>query len=274
MDQLDVNQTNREGKSALHMSAQNRHFLCAERLLRCPQIVVDPLNRSDWTPLMMALTKDNNMDVIRLLVDSGADLTLKNKDGWNGFHIAVRSGCLPQIQYLFARDSRVADTRSRTARTPLHTACLCSHHRVVDFLLDNCGYGCDERDSCGITPFMESLRNDCVDISRLLVRKHAIDARLADKLGRNGLHLSCETNAVDAIKYLVNDHKFDVNCVTSVGHLTPLHLAVKEGHIEAIRLLLEFGADTHLTDSKGRTPRDFAALLKRADCQQILTQSV
>ena len=38
---------------------------------------------------MLACTK-RNISVIEMLVDAGADLTLKNKDGWNCFHIACR----------------------------------------------------------------------------------------------------------------------------------------------------------------------------------------
>jgi len=38
---------------------------------------------------MLACTKDN-LAVIQVLVKHGASLQLKNKDGWNSFHIAVR----------------------------------------------------------------------------------------------------------------------------------------------------------------------------------------
>ena len=41
------------------------------------------------TPLMMSCTK-MNIDIIRVLIQSGANLRLANKDGWNCFHIAAR----------------------------------------------------------------------------------------------------------------------------------------------------------------------------------------
>ena len=270
VDQIDVNQSNREEKRALHLSSQYKHFKCCQLLLQNKETVVDPLNRSDWTPLMLSLTKDNNLDIVKLLVEKGANLHLRNKDGWNAFHIAVRTAYLPQIQYLFDCDQSVCQTKSRINRSPLHTAALSGQQSVVLFLLDNCMYECDERDSCGITPFMESLRNDCPDISRLLIKRQKIDPFLSDSLGRNGLHLSSETNAIKSIKYLVNELNFDINCVTTIGHLTPLHLAVKEGHIETIQLLLDLGADRYIKDSKERTPQELAILLKRFDCETLL----
>ena len=39
---------------------------------------------------MLSCTKDN-VAVIKELLESGADVLLKNKDGWTPFHIACRS---------------------------------------------------------------------------------------------------------------------------------------------------------------------------------------
>ena len=39
---------------------------------------------------------------------------------------------------------------------------------------------------------------------------------------------------------------------------TPLHYAADCGHNEAIRLMMEFGADTTVVDRQGKTPVDLA----------------
>jgi ankyrin repeat protein len=38
---------------------------------------------------MLTCTK-RNIEVIKLLIDNGAQISLTNKDGWNAFHLAVR----------------------------------------------------------------------------------------------------------------------------------------------------------------------------------------
>lgn len=73
------------------------------------------------TPLMMACTRQN-LEVIKELVEHGANPLLKNKDGWNCFHIASREGHLEVLQYLLAVFPSSWDTESTIRRTPLHTA--------------------------------------------------------------------------------------------------------------------------------------------------------
>lgn len=73
------------------------------------------------TPLMMACTH-RNLEVIKLLLDHGADPTLQNKDGWNSFHIACREGDPTVIEHLLYIKPDVWMTESKTHRTPLHTA--------------------------------------------------------------------------------------------------------------------------------------------------------
>lgn len=70
---------------------------------------------------MMACTR-RNLDVIQELLCHGADPALRNKDGWNTFHIACREGDPLVTQHLLLVAPDVWRTESKTRRTPLHTA--------------------------------------------------------------------------------------------------------------------------------------------------------
>ena len=48
---------------------------------------VNILKRADWTPLMMAALKKKSLNAIRILVEAGADITQRNKDGWTALNI-------------------------------------------------------------------------------------------------------------------------------------------------------------------------------------------
>lgn len=73
------------------------------------------------TPLMMACTR-KNLEVIQDLVEHGANPLLKNKDGWNSFHIASREGDPVILRYLLTVCPDAWKTESKIRRTPLHTA--------------------------------------------------------------------------------------------------------------------------------------------------------
>ena len=52
---------------------------------------------------------------VELLVKYGADVTLTNKDGWNAFHIAARSGKVEVLQYLYSLDSELIGKLFKTS---------------------------------------------------------------------------------------------------------------------------------------------------------------
>ncbi|CAI8031719.1 Ankyrin repeat domain-containing protein 16, partial [Geodia barretti] len=148
---VPLEHTNTDGKTALHEAAQEGHVDCV-RLLLGSGAQVDNLKKADWTPLMLACTKEN-LAVVEELVKNGASLSLVNKDGWTPFHIACRyiymiengvncaswknicrEGHTFIVKFLLDSDPGCWDRRSKNGRTPLHTAgrvypSLCAHRQ-------------------------------------------------------------------------------------------------------------------------------------------------
>ncbi|XP_039201704.1 ankyrin repeat domain-containing protein 16 isoform X2 [Crotalus tigris] len=131
---MNVELVNQDYKRPLHEAASMGHRDCVLYLLE-RRAIVDCLKKADWTPLMMACTR-RNLEIIRDLVHQGANPQLKNKDGWNCFHIASREGDPGVIQYLLDAFPDIWDTESRIGRTPLHTAAMHGRLEVVKILLE------------------------------------------------------------------------------------------------------------------------------------------
>ncbi|KAM6962015.1 ankyrin repeat domain-containing protein 16 [Tautogolabrus adspersus] len=267
---MDVEVCNNDYKRPLHEAASMSHQECVSYLLR-EGAKVDSLKKADWTPLMMACTR-RNLHVIQELLCHSADPSLRNKDGWNSFHIACREGDPLIVQHLLQMAPDVWRTESKTRRTPLHTAAMHGCEEVVQILIERCGYTPDGPDSCGVTPFMDAVRNGHISVARLLLDKHQASPTAADILGAQPLHQVAVTGQEEALRFLVRDLNVDVNQRATNIQLSALHYAAKEGHTSTIKILLELGADLCVRDNKGRTALHMASIGQHADAARTLLQ--
>ncbi|XP_061770086.1 ankyrin repeat domain-containing protein 16 [Nerophis ophidion] len=267
---MDLEVCNLDYKRPLHEAASMGHTACVSYLLS-RGARVDCLKKADWTPLMMACTR-RNLDLIQELIQHSADPLLKNKDGWNAFHIACREGDPGVVSYLLTAAPDVWRTESKTRRTPLHTAAMHGCEEVVQILLERCGYTPDAKDSCGVTPFMDAARNGHVSVARLLLTKHQASPTAADTLGAQTVHHVAVTGQEEALHFLVKELNVDVNQRATGMQLTALHYAAKEGHVSTIKTLLDLGANIHAQDKKRRTALHMASIGQHADAVRTLLQ--
>ncbi|XP_066490396.1 ankyrin repeat domain-containing protein 16 isoform X1 [Tiliqua scincoides] len=268
---MDIELFNNDYKRPLHEAASMGHRDCLLYLLD-RGAAVDCLKKADWTPLMMACTR-RNLQVIQDLLQHGANPLLKNKDGWNCFHVASREGDPLVIQYLLDVSPNIWNTESKIKRTPLHTAAMHGCLEVVKVLLERCSYEPDSRDKCGVTPFMDAIQSGNLDIAQLLLDKHMACFTARDALGTQPLHQAAVTAQDDALRFLVVDLGVDVNTKATPLQLTALHYAAKEGHAGTLKTLLSLGANLNSKDGKNRTALHMACAGQHAACTQVLLQA-
>ena len=78
-------------------------------------------------------------------------------------------------------------------------------------------------------------------------------------MGWTPLHLAAVNGHVDAIKLLVNQFKADAKAKSNDGW-TLLHQAARNGHVDVVKLFVnEFRADANTQSNDGRTPLHMAA---------------
>lgn len=90
-DPASINRRNYGGASALHLAARQGNFAIAEILVKSGA-KVDIADNEGWTPLMRAAS-NANAQIVKLLIDAGADATKKNSINESAIITSVAARC-------------------------------------------------------------------------------------------------------------------------------------------------------------------------------------
>jgi ankyrin repeat protein len=96
----EIDKTNTYGQSVLHIAAFYRKAEVVEALLKA-KFPVNSLNMDKATPLHSACIRDDNEDVVNLLLNCGANPLLFDKGDNSPFHTAARHGQVKTLNLLF-----------------------------------------------------------------------------------------------------------------------------------------------------------------------------
>ena len=149
-----------------------------------------------------------DIDVVRALLQKGADVNAAHGDGMTPLHWAAERSDARMAEMLIYAGANVAAVTRIGQYTPLHVA-----------------------GRNGSAPVVEMLIEAGADVS----------ARTTNS-GVTALHLAAASGNPDVITPLI-DHGSDVNALESEWEQTPLIFAASQNRVDAIRVLLEQGAD-------------------------------
>ena len=89
-----------------------------------------------------------------------------------------------------------------------------------------------------------------------LLETKNVDPNVITKDLLTALHLAIFKQNVEVVRLLLENSKTDVNIVPDVANGTPLHFAANADNIQVVFLLLMYGSDVKLVDSKEMTPKN------------------
>ncbi|XP_071084672.1 inversin-B-like [Haliotis cracherodii] len=176
-----------------------------KRILEAGQVDVNCLDRCGWTPVMWA-AKCGHREVVELLVNEGADVSLVNDDGDNTLHFACMGGDVETVKFVLSQNVRNVNSRGRWSRTPVVAAAENGRKEVIEVLV-----------------------SDGADVS------------LVDDNGNNILHWACAGGDVETVKFVLSQNIVDINARNEKGQ-TASDTARLEGRQEVETLLVSHGA--------------------------------
>jgi len=238
----------------------------------------EELNRAVWK---------NRVDVVKLLVENGADYNSKGGSDYTPMEYAARKSHLEILNYFMENEK---NKRSITYYIPkkMKDSAIKISSRIFSFaklsfakqsnmtgflhnFLDNmdCKYdleivkyfiqnGADinSKDKDGKTPLYKVALGNYSEDSKLNIVKYLIEnganIKVRTSSGNTLLHGACSRFNLEVARYLIENGE-DVN-VPNKNLNTPLHKAAKSGNSKLVKCLIENGAKVNAKNKDGRTP--------------------
>lgn len=175
------------------------------------------------------------------------------------FLAAAAKGDLDALQASLNKGVNI-DTTNRQGRTAIVIASLNKHYECVSFLI-SAGADINKQDETCFNPFLLSCLNNDLTLLRIVIPAKP-DLTLLTRFGGVGITPASEKGHVEIVRELLEKTEMNVNHTNFVGW-TPLLEAIVlndggDKQQQIVKLLLDHGANPHMTDKYGKKPLELA----------------
>ena len=252
----DLNRSDRDGRTGLHLACDAGHTEVIRILLAHPGIDISCKTRRGETPLLTAVA-NGNIHVVNLLLQHPAILTT------DSFFAACHPHRLDILRTLL--EHRLREPRSEVLNMKLLLDRSRIHHfnEVVDLLVNHEGTYCNNSDVDEQSTWLK-FYNACakghVEIVRTLLNdNNALDINRRDTTNDwSPFYVACKYGRKDVVSLLLHRSDLDVNALYDYSK-TVLHVACEEGNTAVVHLLLSCPqVDVNLEMLCGVTPLNLA----------------
>ena len=213
---------------------------------------------------LLSAIKEENYEVTRMLVENGVDVNLSRR-GETPIKLAIESGNLEILKYLL---NKGADINTKTVNdvSLLHIAVFHRMYDVVKILIEK-GIDVNLKDIEGETPLSLAVLIGLYETAKILIDRGAnVDAEKSD--GTTPLMVASLFGRMNEIELLL-EHNAGINKKDKIGD-TPLLLSILNKEKATTKLLIEKGADIHAKREDGTTPLMMASFYGMVEVMEIL----
>jgi ankyrin repeat protein/predicted nucleotidyltransferase len=247
----DIEAKSNKGNTALLFAAFNGHKEIVELLLEKGADIEAKNNNGDTALLWAAFNE--HKEIVELLLEKGAAIEAKTNNGDTALLLAAKNGNKEIVELLLEKGAAI-EAKSNNGNTALLLAAKNGKKEIVELLLEK-GAAIEAKNEYGSTALLWAAKNGKKDIVELLLEKGAaIEAK--NNNGDTAL-LWAAFNSHKGIVELLLEKGAAIEAKTHNGN-TALLLAAKNGKKEIVELLLEKGADIQAKDKDGKTALDYA----------------
>uniref|UniRef100_A0A8C9F204 Ankyrin 3 n=1 Tax=Pavo cristatus TaxID=9049 RepID=A0A8C9F204_PAVCR len=225
------------------------------------------IHSNDITPLHVA-SKRGNANMVKLLLDRGAKIDAKTRDGLTPLHCGARSGHEQVVEMLLDRGAPIL-SKTKNGLSPLHMATQGDHLNCVQLLIQH-NVPVDDVTNDYLTALHVAAHCGHYKVAKVLLDKKANPNAKALN-GFTPLHIACKKNRIKVMELLLK-HGASIQAVTESG-LTPIHVAAFMGHVNIVSQLMHHGASPNTTNVRGETALHMAARAGQTEVVRYLVQN-
>ena len=265
-----------DGMTALHWSALNDQLDIVETLIFAGATLQPATRVGGYTPLHLA-SRAGNAEVVAALLDAGANPDILTGTGAASLHFAAEADVVGVVNALVEHGADVNVRDGYSSRTPAMFAAARNAAAALQALLD-----------AGADPDLVSKTRDFAEIEaadreertrRQRIREAEKEPEPEEEpdaqrpgQGRGGFPGAGQGNEPelppDGPKVLSSIEQIGVQ-----GGFSPLHYAVRNGNAEAMRVLLDGGADLNLQSGDQSSPLLLATINGNYDLARTLLEA-
>ncbi|XP_067675633.1 ankyrin repeat domain-containing protein 50-like [Haliotis asinina] len=244
---FDINKQGQDGMSAIMAAANEGNYDAFNVMLKrsADLLIVDVYNSNC---LVLACIGGNALIVQHLLDMNMFDVEDRGKDGWTPLLAAAAVGH-PEVFHILVDAGADVTVKDADHDNCLMLACIGGSAAIVQELLQMNTFEINGRGGKGWTPVMFATFYGQTEIFDILVKAGA-DVSLIDNTNNSCLILASAEGHVDIVKRLLALTSMDVNGRGRRG-CTALLLAAHGGHVDVFQLLLAHGGDLAVVDESG-----------------------
>jgi ankyrin repeat protein/serine/threonine protein kinase len=201
-------------------------------------------------PLMIAC-HNRQPELVKRLLDGGADPNIQKDDGYTALMIACQNGYENIVKILLGHRGVNLNLREKIyGSTALIIASLNGYQSIVKALL-NVGADPNIQKDYGYTALMmSSLYNKYTVVKTLL--DGGADPNIQKDDGYTALMIASLDGHLEVIKTLLGSGRVNLNIQNNIGS-TALIIASLKGHVDIVKVLLDGGANPNIHKNDGFT---------------------
>ncbi|XP_050505193.1 ankyrin-1-like isoform X1 [Diabrotica virgifera virgifera] len=239
----EINEVDSSGLTALHVATFSQHKKVAKYLLAHGADLNAIETYQQETPLNIS-TGINDHEMVRLLIEAGANMQCLDISGNMPIHIAAKKGYLNIVECFLENGINVDILNEISKMTPLHMAACGGYIEVVDYLLLN-NANVHLKDCRSRSSIHHGVLGGKAKIVKMLIEK-GVDVNVED-INWTPLHLACRHGNLEIVKLLLENGAVYDNRQGKSRNYSPLLVAIEMGHLEIIKYFISIGVDVNFS---------------------------